>query len=199
MTSMKEIVMQVRSGKLNLPTDKTLRSLVLYSVIELGFNPVQYDFSKDFEEEQGRQEKELAAERERADKERKKRVDELTVHLLDFADEAFEFEVLQTKQRLSVKTLSITWPLPPETKCPKSGKRVETQEPLLSSLLREMAELAISGHHKRNPSAVDVALFLSKHTGPYDKWVVTCGETRCTGITGTRCNEMLLRLVQKNQ
>ena len=196
---MVEIVEWVRQGKLTLPSDRILKSLTLFALTRLDFDPVNRNLAVEFEQEQTKRERTIQAEQEKAAKERRKRIDELAAHFLDLAGEAFEFEVLQTQQRLSVEALSFDWPLSPETKCPKAGKKVEWQEPLLSSLLRELAELVVSGHFKKNPSAVDVALFLSKHTGPYDKWVVTCGETRCTGITGTRCNEMLLRLVQKNQ
>jgi len=200
MTSAKEVVQQVRSGKLSLPADRMLRSLVVYALLELGFNPLQRDFAKEFDEENSRQEKEFKSEQERADKERKKRVDELAAHLVDLVDESelFEFKIEQTQQRLGVKATSVIWPLSPETRCPKAGKRIEFEN-LLVPLLAELAELVISGHYKKNPTVADCILFLSKHMGSYDKWTITCGETRCIGIQGTRCGELSLRLVQKNQ
>lgn len=195
MPSMKEVVQQVRSGKLNLPADRTLRGLLLYAILEFGYNPLQCDLTKDFDTEQTRQEKEAEAEQKKIAQERATRIDQEVKRLVDLACEEWEFERRQDKKRFSLKVTEMDWPLSPATGCPRAGKTVKF-EPLLKQTLRELAEKTVSEHGKRL-GLVDVALFLAQFTRPNENWTVFCGQG-CSGI-GARCNEVLLQLARKNQ
>jgi len=182
-----------RSGKLRLPNDPSTRALVIFCMQKFDFNPTK--LNEDFNEECRQRGREMQTQQERAAEERRKQIDESAKHCLDFADVDWEFELRHTGQRFSVKDTSIHWPLSSETGCPKAGKKVALRESLLLPILRQYAE-----GHKKSLNPVDLALYLSQHTGPNDDWLVGCGELRCAGLSGGGlCNQIRIRLVRKGQ
>lgn len=192
MPSLRELEEQHRAGKISLPTDPTLRGLVIFAMSRWNFDPLVV--AKEFNLEIAKRDQQINEEANRLAAERERRVQEEIDVLLSIADKYFEFKLAEPDVTISAKAMSLKWPS--RDGCPMSGQQVGF-EPFLYRTVDELARQIAGGNKKRNK--VNLIVLLSKIMDtPNMYFQVYCGQPKgCRGFPGERCQLLMLKMVRR--
>jgi len=191
MTSMKEIVEMVRLGKLILPTDLTLRNLVLDSILNVGFDPTR-NLSAEFDQVVAEREREMREQQEEQFNAKQKQIEALSNQLLKLASRNWIFTSAYDGSKIELDSQKMRWGGADFVQCPLEGRDVEFKSPIML-LLREFAEGVVSGERKSDE--VTLCFFIQeKLSSPNTYFYVDCGKADCGGSRDYACKIQAGRL-----
>jgi len=187
LTSMKEIEQLVRSGKLVMPGDLTLRNLVLHSILYPGrsFDPT-LNLSADLDSTASEREREMREQQEERLKAKQKELETLSNDFLKLASRNWVFRSAYDGSTVDVDAQKMKWPGSDTIQCPLENCDIEFKSPIIP-LLREFAEQVVAGQRKGDE--VQLNLFLQEKTqsSPNLYFFVDCQKLDCGGSRNYSC------------